>query len=685
MGFNEYYSLSALLKDGHKRQPHLKVVSFDLFDTLVIRRLHDPDLVKKPVARYISELALSLGIRITAREVQQLRDMIESRHRQETGKCFDDQEACYPKFMSELLQIVTGESQTDDLLARVTRFELGMEQQMIIPRMEIVNWLRELAAEGKRVLVVSDIYLPSDHLKTLVRRAGFLDSVEEVISSADTFLAKASGKAYQYIADKFELDRTGWLHVGDNPISDGLRPTEFGIEAMVLKDAAERRRKSIVKRYINYSKGMPFWRGRALQQLMLPHEGENREQPALYREGYSFLAPIIGGFLQHIAERCLEQSITKIFFLSREGYTFKKFWEKAIPSLYPQGGLPEIEYLYVSRMALASASCSNQGLTKTNARIAFLPKGNRDFNDICRIFKLKGEGFLPHLEKYNLQPDDCLSFQHSGYDPEIEQRFFKMLEDAEFQAEVKGQTRSSGQAMLRYFEDVGFFEHNNIALVDIGWLGTIQRFLYEAVCHRSDKPRLFGFLLGATRGIEFPSDQNNMLEGVIYDKFKFDIAGSTVLYARDLFEEACRAPHPTLNGYKLTENGYELEFRQEDDDIGRAEQKQDKYFAPLQRGLIDAAPRYGAASAILGYNMSDYKPWLNYLMVSKLAFPKSCEIAKIRHKYHLDDFHGKHTPELTGKARRSRTLWDYPLFHLKYNPLLRVRLFMRHIYDRICE
>ncbi|WP_136808505.1 HAD family hydrolase [Desulfosediminicola flagellatus] len=685
MSFNKYFSLKSLIEAGKAVQDDLQVVTFDLFDTLVIRRVHDPDLVKLPVARFIATKAEADGIVVSPERVQLLRDEIESQHRAETGKQFDDHEACYPHFMKELLQHIFNRDDVDSLLHEVTEYEMFMESQMIVPRAELVAWLIELSDMGKRVFVVSDIYLPAENLRTLVERAGFLDCVEDVISSADTFLAKASGNAFPYLEKKYDLQKKGWLHVGDNPISDGLRPSEYGINAIILNDASEKQRKSITKRYLNYSKGLPFWRGRALQQLMQPHEGENIAKPALYREGYTFLAPIIGGFVQQIAEKCIAAGVKKIFFLSREGYTFKRFWEKAMPALYPQGGLPEIEYLYVSRMALAGASCAYQGLTRVNAHIAFLPPGNRDFRDICRIYKFDCGKFIPILERFGLRIDTCLSPMHDGYSPDHQVAFEQLLDDEAFQAEVKLQVRPSSEAMQRYFEDAGVFDHKQIAVVDIGWLGTIQRFLHEAIQHRTDCPRIFGYLLGATRGIEFPATPDNNLEGIIYDKHKFDMAGSTLLLAQDVFEEACRAPHATLNGYTLTDDGYELDFRQTDDSVGRAELEQDEYFAPLQQGLLDGAERYGAASSLLGYSLHDYKPWFNYLLVSKLAFPKAREVAAIRHKHHLDDFHGQHKLPKKSGAGKLTSLWQYPLFAIRFSPLLRTRLFIGHLRARIRE
>lgn len=684
MSLDTYYSLETLVSAGKMKSAATEVISFDLFDTLLVRRIHDPDLVKLPVARYIEQLAANKGLRVNWHTVQRLRDTIERRQRAATGEKFADHEACYPLFMEELLKELFAERYNAELLASVTSYELAMENSMLVPRTVLIDWIKELSLAGKRIFVISDMYLPAKSLKELVQFAGFLEYVEDVISSADTFLAKASGKAYPMIAEKYGISTNSWLHVGDNLFSDGLRAEEAGLQALLIHDPKEDQRKSLVKRFCNYSDGKPFWRGRALQQLMAPLESENSPQSALYSEGYNFLGPLIGVFVQQIAKRCAKNKITKIFFLSREGWTFKKYWEGAMPYLYPDGNLPEIEYLYVSRMALAGAACAHQGLTKTNADIAFLPPGNRDFRDVCRIFSLDANTFSEQLSEHDIDADTCLSPIHDGYLPENRMKFEAMLEYDSFQQEVKAQTNDMNRAMQLYLEEAGMFDHENVAIVDIGWLGTIQRFLFEAIAHRDDCPHCFGYLFGATRGIPYPNSEKNHVEGIIYDRAFFDLAGSTLLYAQDIFEEACRAPYPTLNGYRLVEGGYELEFRTTEDTIGKAECEQDRCFEPLQRGILDSAPRFGAASALLGYSFGDYKAWMNYLLVSKLAFPRAKEVKSIRNQHHLDDFHGQKKPKADFK-KNLIALWDHSQLQLRFNPFLRARKFFGHLRNRINE
>ena len=240
----------------------------------------------------------------------------------------------------------------------------------------------------------------------------------------------------------------------------------------------------------------------------------------------------------------------------------------------------------------------------------------------------------------------------------------------------------ANQAAVSYFESVGLFDHQHIALVDIGWLGTIQRFLFETIAHRLDCPTCHGLLFGATRGIPYPEGGKNLLRGVVYDRYRFDFAASVLTYAQDIFEEACRAPHPTLNGYQMTEEGVELRFRKSDDAIGKAELEQDNYFAPLQQGIIDSAERFGAAAALLGHRIEDYRGWINYLLVSKLAFPTAQEVADIRHRHHLDDFHGGTKPQadiMVGPV----PLWGEAPWKLRFHPWLRLRHFLGHLRGKI--
>ena len=471
-----FYSPAALVAEGGSYAADVDVVSFDLFDTLLVRRTHDPDLIKIPVAHFISELAKAEGFNMDWRDVQVKRDECERAMRAKTGETYADHEACYPVFMGQVFEEIFPGKADQRLLDRVTEYELAMENTMLVPRTEIVQWIKRLTASGKRVLVISDMYLPAQSLEVLLDHAGVLDHLEAVISSADSFLAKASGEAYPYIAEQYQLDVNRWMHIGDNPISDGFRACEKGIRSLLLQDPEEYRRRAIAARQYFYSCRRPFWKGRAIQQLMAPIEGENIPRSPLYIEGYNFIGPLVAMFIHQVAEYCGQYGITKLFFLSREGWMFKQVWEKMMPMLYPAADLPEIEYLYVSRQALAGASCAHVGLTQEKADIVFLPQGNKDFHDICRVFSLDITAIAPHLTRYSLTAQSVLSPAHVGFEVAHRINLERLIRDDAFQAEVKKQTINSNQGLEKYLETLGFFDHEDVALVDIGWLGTIQRF-----------------------------------------------------------------------------------------------------------------------------------------------------------------------------------------------------------------
>ena len=81
-----FYSLEKLIQAGDKIAADCTAVSFDLFDTLFVRRVHDPDMLKLPVARFVAATARARGLNWSAAKVQKLRDQFEGEQRRETGR-----------------------------------------------------------------------------------------------------------------------------------------------------------------------------------------------------------------------------------------------------------------------------------------------------------------------------------------------------------------------------------------------------------------------------------------------------------------------------------------------------------------------------------------------------------------------------------------------------------------------
>jgi len=670
------YSVASLIHQLHSLADQFDMVSFDLFDTLLVRRIHDPDRVKIPVAEKIAE---SAEFPWTARRILHFRNRIESLYRGRAGRSGPDHEATYPIFMADLLARIFrhwSQDQRSEFLAQITTYELELEAAVLIPRSGIADLLEQLHRAGKKILVISDMYLPATHLFRLLQRLGLSPWIDRVFSSADSLKAKASGAAWPLIQSQMQIPVSRWWHVGDNPISDGVRPAEFGVSAVVLCDPSEQVRKKLSAQYLTFSQTRPYWRGRLVQQWMAPLESENIGRSELYALGYTFFGPLLGAYLFHLAQRCRQMNIRQLFFLSREGKTLFDLWNLMSPWLPHPASLPVARYLEASRSAMAPGACAHSGLTPAFARIAFLPPGNRDARDLARIYGLDESTLSRWLARYDLALDTPLSRAHAGWIPDYNRRLDRLMENPGFQADVRRMTTPANTALVHYLESLGFFESPTAGLADIGWLGTIQQYIHHAVAGRADKPRLHGFLFASAGRFPFPTAPDNLLEGFIFDRLNFDFSGSLVMYARQIFEECTRANEPGLLAYAPAPSGFRLVHRQPSDPVCLQESIQHSYYTPLQEGVRDAILKFGPVFRISDFSVDDLKPWFNVLLTDHLAFPATREVDCLRFKAHINDFSGGHK----AKAKiisSTRGLWDQPKWKLRI-PGIRLYYYARH-------
>lgn len=678
MTLRTFYSLDKLIAQANQILSDIDIVSMDIFDTLFVRRIHDPDIVKFPVARYIATRAYEFGVHTTWQKVLQTRNEIEAEHRRNNGQSNPDFEARYDDFMDETLTTIFGNEMPPNLLMDVADYEIDIEDKVIVVRQSLFKWIKTLHQQNKRILLISDIYLPAKYLKRLVKLKGLEPFVDDVISSADSFNAKASGAAFPLIEKKYNIDKNRWLHLGDNPISDGQQAANFGIAAFVLRDIREKQRLGISRSIAYFASRNIFWRGRNVQQIMAPLEAENRERDPLYVDGYNIFGIVIANFIHRLIEHCKERKVSRIYFCSREGWLFQQCWERMIKEFYPAGGVPEASYLYVSRMALANAACGNVGLPMVNAHAALLPSESRDFQDICRVFGLDIEPLRPYLKAVDLSEQEILDPSPPNERIDRRQQLTLLLGDEKFQNEIRRQGKAAKDALLKYLTTEKFFEHDDVALVDIGWLGTIQHFLSGAISNHDNIPRIHGFVLAATRLMPYKNDHTNYTEGLIYDSNRIDIPTSIILYIKDVLEEVCRGPHPTLVSYGLSGNQVELNFRDKNDSVAEAENRQNQYYAPLHAGILDAATQYSNAVNLFNYSAIQVRPWINTVLLNRIAFPKASEISRIKHLAHQDDYAGKYkVPKKI--IKQNRTLWDLNLSKLRFNPFIRTYYLWRHL------
>ena len=140
---------------------------------------------------------------------------------------------------------------SDALKAAFVEAELAYESERLAPNPLLVEYARKARRRGLRVVLLSDMYMHTEHIRKLLERAGIEgDLFDAVISSADNKATKASGQAFRRLEQEFEAPPEAFVHVGDNLICDFVRPMQAGWRALhlpVAKTEIRRRRADHLK------------------------------------------------------------------------------------------------------------------------------------------------------------------------------------------------------------------------------------------------------------------------------------------------------------------------------------------------------------------------------------------------------------------------------------------------------
>ena len=341
------------------------VISFDVFDTLLLRRVDRPETV-------FALVGAKLGYPDFARLRGEAEQAARRKKRQETGTA--------EVTLGEIWNQVSRRCALDP--DRGMALELETERALCRGNPYFLPVVEQLRAQGKELVLLSDMYLPGAFLQQLLEEQGF-GRFSRCWVSGEAGVSKGEGGLFALLREAYP--HKSWIHVGDNPQADGAGPGKQGGTAFLYPNVhtqGEAFRAEDMSCLVG-----SVYRGLVNGKL---HNGSAVYSP-LYEYGFVYGGLFALGYCRFLREQAQAQRADRLLFLSRDGAVLLRLYRR----LYREDARPV--YAYWSRLAAAKV-CA--GLFPADYFRRFLlhkADGSRSLKQILRPMEL--ECFLPGLCK----------------------------------------------------------------------------------------------------------------------------------------------------------------------------------------------------------------------------------------------------------------------------------------------
>ena len=456
------------------------VITFDIFDTLICRGTLTP----KDVFRIVEHRASLEGLGVRKFAVERVHS--EAICQQSNPSIVE----IYQEIGAEL-------SIHNDVIKRIMDIELETERKIAHRREGIYRLYQYALNKGKKVYLISDMYLSSEYLRQLLDMLGIKDYKGIFVSNE--YRALKSAGLYDIFLKK--TGASNIFHIGDNHKSDGIHAVISGFDAAVIPAPIEIMRESNFGNVLSiaFSLNERSMTGMIVRRFFGDPFGHSMRISSAVDYGYLLLGPIITAFMLWLTGQIKEKGSKRVLFAARDGYLFSKLYE-SLRNTFKELNLPEGDYFYTSRKACFRAYCRDESsLYELMQQYTFtLDDVRRNFTEDGSVPQFTNEDIFSRAEE-----------EYRGYQKYIDSLSLARSEKVAFVDLVSGGT-------CQYFLEKMFLNDvEGMYLCQV--VGTVRRI-----------PRIFSMLS------EYPDDPTN---------FFSDIAQLTLL------EAVMTSPEPSLAGF----------------------------------------------------------------------------------------------------------------------------------------
>lgn len=432
----------------HTDLSQVDVVSFDMFDTLVYRRVGKPYAVFELMEEELCKTDTS-----TYRDFASRRRQAEVTAREKSS------------FQEITLEEIYDDFDLDDKEA-VKALEKRWELEVSEPNPEMKAFFHTCLKAGKRVVICSDMYLDRNIIEEILEKNG-LDGYDKLYLSSETRKTKHSGDLFQVLikAEKVNAERV--LHIGDNYRSDYLQARKQGLKAFNYPQ----------RKYIQLPEGSAY---KALYGSM-PKEFP---KGAYWDEvGKYSLGNFLFGFTAWLCRELDQGNFDRVFFLSRDGYIMKKAAEKMASTAL----IDKFSYLYASRRSLIVPTLHLHDSYEERCGVMFWKK-RFTIKDYIENFGLSYERYCGDISDIVGDGSELFSRDELLTNSKLH-KCYNVL-----RTEINDNSRREYDLLLAYLRQEHF--EGKVAIVDTGWFGNLQNAIVT-ICQSAHIPvDIHGYYIG---------------------------------------------------------------------------------------------------------------------------------------------------------------------------------------------
>ncbi|MFI5322030.1 MAG: HAD hydrolase-like protein [Thermodesulfobacteriota bacterium] len=596
-------------------------MSFDVFDTLLIRKIDPPDEVKRIVSNNVERAGL---LDISANELLTLRNNCEEKLRMEAQDNKFDPECSIREIMDSVTRDLGANG---DVKEKLVDMEIKVEDALTSPMPGMKNLLSKLKIHYK-LIAVSDTYLPTDILEGLLKSAGLDHFFERIYCSCEYKLNKGSGRLFGKILETEGISPDEIIHIGDNTISDYFIPKGLGINSILLFDEWNLKRRKLLQKLQNWENRSDFWKGYSfinkLQSAEKQKDNRNSPESEFYYWGKNIVGPILTLYIHSFITEIQKEKIERFYFVARDGFILQKIFNILSDRIYG-GGIGSPNYIYLSRYTSFISSIKN--FSKRELELAIFGDNTSVKNVMDRLGLGESKEANEILEKYNIDTSTNFSYQ------KLKKTIKTLIAKPEFNNVVINHSREMRKLLEKYLRQEGIFSSKDgrIAIVDIGWLGTIQSCIEHAFSEFEDFPSITGYYLALNPPL-FDLSVNK--KGLICDYRNSTPDERAMIFFREALELPCRPDHGATIGYEEQQDGTVLPLF--------ADNTNEKIIIPhiqnIQRGIIDFAEEYANLISVLDINPNELKSYVVKHYNTYLGYPTAESVKAFEQLSNADDF-----------------------------------------------